>query len=293
MPWRELTVRLDAAELPRAEALLRLAGADAISLASGDDSVLLEPAPGAEPLWRHLSLRALFGESADLALVERLLREALGRDAQVQVAALPDERWTGAAPFTVQRIGRRLQIVPADQDVPEGPAATVALHMGLAFGTGEHPTTRLCLEWLEAHLRRGARVLDYGAGTGVLALAALALGASRAWAVDIDPQALTATAENARLNDRGKALWYGTPPAFDALPAARGTMDVVVANLLAGPLQDLARPLRGYLADGGHVVLSGVLASQCEAVEASFRPSFEQFRREIREDWARIDARAA
>jgi ribosomal protein L11 methyltransferase len=158
--------------------------------------------------------------------------------------------------------------------------------MGLAFGTGRHPTTALCLDWLARHPPRGARVLDFGSGSGILALAALALGAERCWAVDHDPQALLATEENARLNDVARLLWIGP---LERLPSVE--VDLVLANVVAGTLIEHAARFAAWTEAGATVVLSGMLADQAEPVEAVYATSFEGFERAIEDSWLRITAR--
>jgi ribosomal protein L11 methyltransferase len=158
--------------------------------------------------------------------------------------------------------------------------------MGLAFGTGAHPTTALCLDWLDANLTAGATVLDYGCGSGVLAIAALALGASRAWAVDNDPQALSATSANAALNRVSGRLFVGAP---ESLPKV--AVDVLVANILAAPLIELAPALTACLGRGGSLVLSGVLDHQAPRVMAAFAPDFGAFDVDAVQGWARLTAR--
>jgi ribosomal protein L11 methyltransferase len=258
-----------------------------LSFDDAADDPVLEPPPGQTPLWPTVVLRALFPIDVDLQPLTHVLAESCGAVA-IRVETLDDARWQGAmrrAP-AARRIGSRLWLGPADERVHANAGEThVRLHMGLAFGTGEHSTTALCLEWLEANLRADARVLDYGCGSGVLAIAALALGARGAWAVDNDPQALTATADNARLNGVAERLWLGPPEAL-----APVTADIVVANILAGPLVSLAAQLCGHAAPGGSVILSGVLAQQSTQVTAAYRPYCDHFAIERRGDWVRISA---
>jgi len=158
--------------------------------------------------------------------------------------------------------------------------------MGLAFGTGEHPTTALCLEWLDENVRPGVRVLDYGCGSGILAIAALALGADQAWAVDNDPQALAATLANGELNGVSHRLMVGPPGVVPPLG-----VDVIVANILAGPLELLAPTFIGCLAAHGAVVLSGILQHQRARVQTAYAPYFENFASIERDGWVRIEAR--
>jgi ribosomal protein L11 methyltransferase len=183
-------------------------------------------------------------------------------------------------------IGRRLWLTPANDDAGPADRTHVRLNMGLAFGTGAHPTTALCLEWLDAHLVSGATVLDYGCGSGVLAIAALALGASRAWAIDNDPQALLATRANAALNGVSERVFVGAPESLPNL-----TVDVLVANILATPLIELAPMLTARLGSKGALVLSGVLEHQAPQVVAAFAPQFGAFEIDTLQGWARLAAR--
>jgi ribosomal protein L11 methyltransferase len=164
----------------------------------------------------------------------------------------------------------------------------VKLNLGLAFGTGDHPTTALCLEWLDANLEPGTRLLDYGCGSGILAIAALRLGAATASAVDIDPQALLATRENADLNNVASQLWIGLP---DDLPETEA--DVLVANILAGPLQDLAARFHELVSPGGRIVLSGILAGQSRAVQEAYAGHFGPFDEQQCDGWIRLSATRA
>jgi ribosomal protein L11 methyltransferase len=211
--WQQLVVHLRAEDVPHAEALLRLAGAAALAAADAGDDPLLEPAPGALPLWPHVELRALFARSIDLDRLRALVEASVRTERASAIAVVNDEDWQAAwrERITALEFGSALTILPADADFGSRGAACVKLHMGLAFGTGRHPTTALCLDWLARNPPRKDRVLDFGCGSGILALAALALGAQRAWAVDHDPQALAATRDNTGLNDRGESLWVGPP----------------------------------------------------------------------------------
>jgi ribosomal protein L11 methyltransferase len=283
-----LKLRVAAADVATAEALLELAGAASLSLGDAADDPILEPAPGETPLWPDVEIRALFPPSTDLAAIRALLERSCASAHAFAFGELDDDEWRAAAQrgIPARGFGKRLWLAPADDPrVPLG-LVGVKLHMGLAFGTGEHPTTALCLEWLDAALERGATVLDYGCGSGVLAIAALALGASRAWAIDNDQQALIATRDNARLNGCEARIEVCAP---ESLPALR--VDVVLANILAGPLVSLAPELARVVVPGGSVVLSGILTRQAPMVAAEYEPWFEQIATHDRDGWTRIDAR--
>jgi len=184
------------------------------------------------------------------------------------------------------RFGRRLWICPGGQPAPDPDAAVLQLDPGLAFGTGTHPTTALCLEWLDAADLAGRQVLDYGCGSGVLALAALRLGAATACAVDIDPQALLATRENAVRNGLQSRLTVLPASALDG-----GERDVVLANILAGPLVDLAPTLARHARPGGRIVLAGMLDDQAEGVADAYRPWFHMRMFAKRDGWTVLDGR--
>jgi ribosomal protein L11 methyltransferase len=288
LSYGRLTLRVAAADTAAAEALLELAGAASLSLGDAADDPILEPAPNETPLWPEVEIRALFPRSTDLEHVRALLERSCTSAHAFATGSLDDDEWRAAARrgIPARGFGKRLWLAPADD--PRVPAGLVGvkLHMGLAFGTGEHPTTALCLEWLDAALEPGANVLDYGCGSGVLAIAALALGASRAWAIDNDEQALIATRDNARLNGCDALLEVSAP---ESLPALR--VDVVLANILAGPLVSLAPELARVVVPGGSVVLSGILTRQSRTVAAAYEPWFERIAMHDRDGWTRIDAR--
>lgn len=287
MSWQELQIIVDTADVPRTEALLRLAGATAISLASGNDEELLEPLPGETPMWSCVVLRALFPPATPLNSTAIDLQIALGLETGITSGAVSEEKWKGAwerRPGT-QRIGKRLLLAAADEDVADGERVIVKLNLGLAFGTGEHPTTALCLEWLEAELRPGTRVMDYGCGSGVLGIAALRLGASRGWAVDIDSQALTATRANAHLNGVEEQLWIGTPEVLPAIQA-----DLIIANILAGTLRNLVQLFERCTKPEGHLVLSGVLESQTQDLCQCYGDRFGTFTVKQRDGWTLLSA---
>jgi ribosomal protein L11 methyltransferase len=279
-------MRAAAAAVPQAEALLTLAGAQAISLLDAADDPVLEPEPGTVPLWPDVVLRALFAADVDLDALRELLRVTCAAE-DVAVHSLEHADWQRGMlqTFAPRPIGMRLWLGPADDLVVPPGRVQVRLHMGVAFGTGEHATTALCLEWLEANLAAGATFLDYGCGSGVLALTALALGARFAWAVDNDDQALAATRANAALNGATEPLFVGRPIELPIIE-----VDVLAANILAGPLIDLAPTLAAHVRTRGRIVLSGILAAQAARVEKAYAPYFTCFETSGRDGWARLTA---
>ncbi|MDR6674175.1 50S ribosomal protein L11 methyltransferase [Xanthomonas sp. 1678] len=301
MPFLELTVRCTDATQPRYENALEDVGALAVTLldAEADTSnerAILEPGVGETPLWGTLVLSALFPAEQDaLLLLAALDAFDPGLDwAQATFRKVDDQDWERAwlDQFQPMRFGARTFIVPWNHDLPEeargADAAVVRLDPGLAFGSGTHPTTALCLRWLDALAADGAlaqaRVLDFGCGSGILALAALKLGAAAAVGVDNDPQALLATHDNAERNAVGARLAVHLPA--DEPPA---TYPVVVANILASALDALAPTLAERVAPGGRIALSGILHGQEQELLQRYAPWFEQLRSEQDGDWMRID----
>jgi ribosomal protein L11 methyltransferase len=278
---QRLTLHLRAEDVPSAETLLSLAGAETISLRDAADDPVYEPEPSTTPLWPNVVVEALFQHDARLAALVEVL-ETQFRCAAVTVDALDDSTWKAKLPQAVQArpIGARLWLAPAEDDDAPNDRLVVRINMGLAFGTGEHPTTSLCLDWLERHVESGMTMLDYGCGSGVLALAALKLGARFAYAVDNDPQALTATRANAALNGAGERLFVGAP---EALPAV--TVDVLAANILASPLVELAPAFAERVVPGGTLALSGILEPQAARVAAAYAPYLTAVEQTARDGW--------
>jgi len=284
---QRLTLTLASPDVPTAEALLTLAGAETIALRDAADDPVFEPEPNTTPLWPHVLLEALFARELDAEPLRRLLATTF-HGAAVTVEALEDSAWEPklAQGVKARAIGTRLWLAPADDDHPPNNRLVVRINMGLAFGTGEHPTTGLCLDWLEHHIANGMTVLDYGCGSGILALAALTLGARFAYAVDNDGQALTATSANAALNGVTERIFVGAP---ELLPAV--AVDVLAANILAGPLVELAPILAKHVVPGGMLVLSGILEPQAARVAAAYAPYLADTEQATRDGWVRIDGR--
>lgn len=274
MAWLRARLEVPARGVTAIEALLEALGAVAVSLEDARDQPLLEPDPGSMPIWAHVVVSGLFPADAELpgrieAARTLWLEQAGFALPEILLEPLADADWSRAWLQHARSLtfAGRLHIRPvADDEV--APAvdggATVDLAPGLAFGTGSHPTTRMCLERLAAEPPAGGLVLDFGCGSGILALAALALGAQRVLAIDHDPQAVQAAAENARRNRMAGRMTF----ASKLDPMSR--CDVLLANVLAGPLIELAPQLCAAVTRGGRVMLSGILAEQAEAVCAAW-----------------------
>lgn len=294
MSFYEIEFPLAALDLSEVEAALFEIGASSITFVDRGDEPVLEPKPGELKLWRDTLVRALFEESADVTrdAVLRLDRLSMSLGPQVahtaRVRAVATQVWERAwlKDWKSMRFGRRLWIVPhATDPPPDLDAVVVRLDPGLAFGTGAHPTTALCLQILESLPVSGRAVIDYGCGSGILGVAALKLGAAHVVAVDLDAQALLATRENAIRNDVSANI---TVQGIDAgLTAAY----CVLANILAGPLIELAPKLTAACEPGGRIVLSGLLKAQAHAVKAAYATGFDMVQVIERDEWCCIYAR--
>jgi ribosomal protein L11 methyltransferase len=260
-------------------------GALSVTLQDAADDPILEPAPGALPLWPTITIKALFNADtvaqSILISLQNHLRVALPPH---HFEHLADRAWEREwlKDFHAMRFGKRLWICPDGQRPDDADAIIVDLDPGLAFGTGTHPTTSLCLQWLDEHAPLPHTLIDYGCGSGILAIAALKLGTQHAWGVDIDPQALLASHANAQRNGVSDAL---TVSLNDHGLAAAA---LLVANILAGPLEALAPRLAALTQASGHIVLSGVLAEQAPAVQNCYAAWFDMDPIVLQGDWARL-----
>ncbi len=288
MAWQQVRFEFDGAELATVESVLEALGAEAITLEDAEDHPLYEPLPGETPVWPRVTLSALFAEDADT----QALRDAIAAVEGLSLLRWESERvgdrdWVRAwmDQFAPMRFGERLWICPSWQTPPVADAVNLMLDPGLAFGSGTHPTTALCLEWLDAHPPECRDVIDYGCGSGILALAALKLGARFVAAVDIDPQALTATRDNVERNGDYSGNYLLCRP--DGLPP--DAVDVLLANILANPLIELAPRLASHVRSGGWAVLSGILEAQADAVADAYRPWFDIAARSVKHGWVRLD----
>jgi ribosomal protein L11 methyltransferase len=300
MPCYEIEFPLGSLNSDAVEDALFGLGASSITLVDRGDEPVLEPKPGEIRLWSDTLVRALFEESAvphaaphspatAAILVLKGLSDALGPQTahEARVRAVADRDWERVwlKDWKSMRFGRRLWVCPTAADLPDDPdAVVVRLDPGLAFGTGTHPTTALCLQVLDSLTLTARSVIDYGCGSGILGIAALKLGAATVTAVDIDPQALTATRENAARNGLAARMLVQNS---GSLPSAH----VVMANILAGPLIELAPLLTAACEADGHLLLSGLLRTQAYAVKAAYAAGFDKVRLIERDGWCCIHAR--
>jgi ribosomal protein L11 methyltransferase len=296
MTWLELSLTLRSDQQETVENALEDVGALAVTLLDAEadtsnEQAILEPAVGETPLWSTIVLSALFESGTDRSGLVHVLGELLPdlEPSQILFRDVADQDWTRAwmDQFQPMRFGNRLWIYPWNIEPPEDhDAVIVRLDPGLAFGTGTHPTTALCLEVLDRNDLRGQRVVDYGCGSGVLAIAAALLGASEVVAIDNDPQALLASQDNAARNGVADRIALYLPDADPREPA-----DFVLANILAGPLYELAPLFAERLRPGGQLALSGILNGQDHELLEHYAEWFEDLAVSTREDWVRIDGR--
>lgn len=289
--YLELSFELGALSALESEQACLAEGALAVTLCDAVDEPVLEPLPGELRLWRRTRVQALYPAAAADALLIVGLAQRLGcSPGDISVRAVADRLWEREwlRDFHAMRFGERLWICPRHEVLADPGAAVIRLDPGLAFGTGTHPSTALCLQWLEELSRTqpgliGCSVIDYGCGSGVLGLAALALGARRVHAFDIDPQALLATRENAEDNDFADRL--RTYVRADDLP---GSCDVLVANILAPILTERAPAFAGLMPAGSRLVLAGLLAEEDAEVAATFDQWFDMERYAQRDGWVAL-----
>ena len=294
MDWRQFVMDLENLNPETVEEIFVRNGAQSVAFTDAGEKPVLEPAPGETPMWRETRITGLFSPEADFAMLQGDLRASLEIDALPahEVALLKDRAWEREwlKDFRPMAFGRRLWILPGDTSVEDDDAVTVSLDPGLAFGSGTHATTALCLEWLDAQDLQGATMLDYGCGSGVLAIAAVKLGCANAVAMDIDPQAVTSTLANARQNSVDRSLHV-----VGNAEAIVGQFDVVVANILAGPIIELAGQIAGHLKSGCLLALSGILSEQVDEVLTAYANwiKFDApvFRDQGGQTWARLTGR--
>jgi len=272
MSWLRILIDANRDEGPVVEQVLEEHGAVSVSFEDRADEPVFELQPGDAPLWSETRITGLFPEDSDPAAILLAVETALGHTPlETRVEKLADQDWERVwlERFQPTEVGKNLWICPTHMDPPQPDAVTVFIDPGLAFGSGTHPTTAMCLDWLSNQDLQDCTVLDYGCGSGILAIAALKLGAREAWGVDIDPRALEVTMDNARINKVSERMHTCLPEQLDHEP-----FDNMVANILSGPLIGLREEFNRLLKPGGGIALSGILDSQAGEVEQAYTDGF-------------------
>jgi len=291
MSWTEISVSVSRENTELVEQALEQSGALAITLQDDEDNPVLEPDPGTTPLWPTVHVRGLYQAAIERGPILALLQSVPGADRpeNIRWREVGDQDWERAwmDRFEPMKFGQRLWIVPSGMEIPFDPEHTeIRLDPGLAFGTGTHPTTALCLEWLDGQDVSGKSVVDYGCGSGILGIAAALKGAARVICVDNDPQALEATLDNATRNEVSDVIECLTPENYVMAPA-----DVLLANILANPLIMLAPLLLESLRPGGLIVLSGILKEQANEVRDTYLPGLDDISITSLEGWVRLSGK--
>ncbi|WP_324056699.1 50S ribosomal protein L11 methyltransferase [Aeromonas caviae] len=289
MPWIQIRINATAKTADKVSNMLLGRGAQAVTFMDAKDVPVYEPMPGETPLWGETEVMGLFDAETDPAPTIAFFQQLFGEDVGYKVEQLEDKDWVREwmDHFHPMQFGERLWICPSWRDVPNPDAVNVMLDPGLAFGTGTHPTTALCLQWLDGLDLAGKTVVDFGCGSGILGIAALKLGAARVIGIDIDPQAIQASRDNAERNGVADQIELYLPADQPQDVEA----DVVVANILAGPLRELAPLIAGHGKAGSLMALSGVLESQAPELETIYGQWFEMDPTAVKEEWCRLSGR--
>ena len=292
MAWQQLRVRVRSDQIEPLEQLILDYGGLSISYLDADDQPVFQKEPGSTQLWDLVDLVCLFEKEINLDKLLLLLQQhpAIEDKESLTLKTLEDQVWERSwmSDFKAMQFGERLWVCPSWQKPPEPNAVNIMLDPGLAFGSGSHATTSMCLQWLEKNIRDDIKVIDYGCGSGILAIAAALLGAAQVIAVDNDPQAITATIENAKRNNIPKGVIETYLP--DQLPDDPAALlsDILVANILAEPLMQLAEDLSHLVKPQGQIALSGLLAEQADGLLEHYGFWFEMDKAVMSEEWARL-----
>jgi ribosomal protein L11 methyltransferase len=288
MAWHQISITTDEATAPTLADFLTQLGAVSVTYMDAEDQPVYEPPLNAIKIWANTIVIALFELAAHPAVVRALIAFEF-KPLTVQnwkQEILEDQAWERSwmEHFHPMLFAQKLWICPTGMEKIEPDTVCMTLDPGLAFGTGTHPTTALCLEWLASQNLHGKTVIDFGCGSGILAIAAVLLGAKVSYAIDIDPQALTATRANSEKNNVQDKIHTFLPEAFTG-----ETADIVLANILATPLIELNQTIAALVKPGGHLVLSGILTEQAEAVSAAYHPGISFSTPVVQEDWCRLE----
>ena len=288
--WIQLNIEAKPQQTEQIEEAVLVAGAVSVTLQDAADQPILEPGVGETPLWDSCILTALFSAIVDTSETTDHINTFLSFPIKADWQLVEDKDWSQEWKKHFKPIPcseGRLWICPSWIDAPKPDAVNLLLDPGLAFGTGSHPTTMLCLNWLEKQSLKGKTVVDFGCGSGILGIAALLLGAKKVWAIDNDPQALLASRDNAQRNDIEQDRLITLLP--EQIPA-EAKADIMVANILAKPLIDLAPQISNLTTSNGQLCLSGILCHQSDQVAAAYLPSFDFEPATLKDDWVQLAA---
>lgn len=289
MPWLQLTIKATHRNSELLSDLLSQAGAAAVTLQDAKDEPIYEPPPGSTPLWEQLLLTGLFEADTDIDKVLHFIKSQYGEIPSYTLNPLEDKDWIRAwmDDFKPMQFGQRVWICPSWHTPPDPEAVNIMLDPGLAFGTGTHPTTSLCLSWLDKNFTKPIDVIDYGCGSGILGIAANLLGAEHVYAVDLDPQALLATQANAEKNNVLHKIDTFSVVQFNKQFSTL-QCPLLLANILAAPLIELSEMLASHVSSKGQIVLSGILAEQADKVSSAYEQWFNIDEIQQQGDWIRI-----
>jgi len=288
MAWQQISVITDEDSAPKLADFFDSLGAVSVTYMDAEDEPVYEPAIGETKIWSNTQVIALYELDAEPELIKSKVCQQF-TNAPLEhwlIENIEDQAWERAwmEYYHPMKFADKLWVCPTGQEQHEPGTVCLILDPGLAFGTGTHPTTALCLEWLASHDLTGKTVIDYGCGSGILAVAAVLLGAKEAHAVDIDPQAITATQDNAIKNSVQNKIRCYLPEQFSAFEA-----DIVLANILAKPLIEMSTQISSLVAQGGDLVLSGILEEQAESVMSAYQPFISMAEPVQQEDWIRLE----
>lgn len=290
MPWTQISFQATRDLTELLSEALSLAGALSVTLQDAKDQPLLEPGVGETPIWDQVVVTGLFkSDINNQDILEKIRQQLPGAQLPPHnISQLEDKAWEREwmKEFHPMRFGQRTWICPSWLPTPDPDAVNILLDPGLAFGTGTHPTTALCLEWLDQNIQGGETVIDFGCGSGILAIAAAKLGATTVWAIDNDPQALIATGNNAQSNGVQSVI-----KCVDAKQPPDVEVDVLLANILANPLISLETLFANLLKPGAVAILSGILIEQQDQIVEAYSKEFTLENCTNQEDWCRLDFR--
>ena len=281
----EVSLLCGKSEIVSLEDFMLSIGACSVTYRDAQDVAILEPAPGKMPLWQDIEITAMFTKDFLEAEIMRVL-EAKYQDKNIKLERLKNQVWerTWLEHFKPMQFGENTWIIPSEYEAVNEKAINIYLDPGMAFGTGTHATTALCLRWIDEHDMKNVEAIDFGCGSGILAIAALKHGASKLYCTDIDPQAIESTLINATNNE-----------VIDGIEVIEGKdvnnlkdLDIVLANILAAPLMTLVDVFHGLLKEKGELVMSGILKEQTDEIVEKFKGSFVDFEIKIMDDWASV-----